>query len=419
LNNTKEYWFYIDTYVHICVKKDWILLYNSLTGKILEYRNKPEILKRIKQLQSPRNLLVIPLTEKEIKHPEVSAFVNDVSSYFMGDLIETAFSKRKPIQLMPIVKIQKDVKYLKNDAGRSVGEDMMKYLTEVTLYLNSECSQQCSICRNGYKQFTCCTARDNHKKELELDKLKDFWEQIKSSSLSNVNILGGDIFAYSRIDGLLDFVKPHAVLKSFYLHYLNAASHSDRLAQLVSDSSQLKILVDFPLKEEALFKAIHTAQRAGLKVVVIFIISKETEFEKAEAMVSSMSIQEPVFQPYYNGKNRKMFEENIYTDREELMESNPSLKEIYSREVINTSNFGRLTILDNSHIYANVNANALGILGKDLIHDIIYKELYNGKSWRKTRKNVMPCKQCVFQSLCPPLSNLNIALGQNNLCTIF
>ncbi len=52
------------------------------------------------------------------------------------------------------------------------------------------------------------------------------------------------------------------------------------------------------------------------------------------------------------------------------------------------------------------------------IHGRTYKEMYRGKSWRRIRKKVEPCKKCTFEALCPPLSNYEYALGANNLCHI-
>ena len=48
----------------------------------------------------------------------------------------------------------------------------------------------------------------------------------------------------------------------------------------------------------------------------------------------------------------------------------------------------------------------------------IRKELVNGSSWKKLRADIAPCSQCVLEKLCPPLSNYEYILKQNNLCCL-
>jgi pseudo-rSAM protein len=75
-----------------------------------------------------------------------------------------------------------------------------------------------------------------------------------------------------------------------------------------------------------------------------------------------------------------------------------------------------LTVLSNKKVYANLNNPGIEILGRDDILDIVYKEMHKGKSWTKIRKYVTPCKSCVFNALCPPISNYEYTLGKYDLC---
>jgi pseudo-rSAM protein len=400
------------------MKKNWIMLYNPITGKILEYRNKPVIMKAVRRLLSPGNHRVILLTDEMLRNTEISGFVNDLMSDFMGDMIETRLSKRKPIQSLPLLKIQNDLKYLKADPSRSVGENLLKYFTEVSIFLNGKCIQHCSFCNAAYKQFKCCTVRDERNSELNPIEIRDFLSRAGGSSLSHINILGGDIFLYTGLDVLLDTLRELRGIKSFYLHYLNVYNHRKQLEQLVFGSSRIKLLVDIPTREDKLNASLMEVDSHGVPKEVIFIIASEKQFTEAEDIVKRFSISDAVFQPFFNGANRQMFEQ-LHVDREELKRSGATLKDIYARQAINILDFGRLNILNDGRIFANLNRRNLGVLGKDSLHEVILTEMIQGNSWRKTRKNVMPCKQCVFQYLCPPLGNLNVVLKQNNLCSIF
>jgi pseudo-rSAM protein len=50
-------------------------------------------------------------------------------------------------------------------------------------------------------------------------------------------------------------------------------------------------------------------------------------------------------------------------------------------------------------------------------HEIVHKEIDNGKSWFRIR-NQAPCNDCVYQWLCPSPSDYEIAIGRQNLCHI-
>lgn len=426
-NLQKAYWFYIETYVHISIKKDSLLLYNSLNGKALEYSGAPhrKILNLVKRLQSPGNLQVIRLKEKDLQDPIIGQFVRDLRTFFMGDLIDTSCSKGRPVQMMPIVKIQKDVKFLKQETSRSVGEDMIEYLSEIFLYINNECYQCCDMCIAAYKQFPCCTTAINptgepkQKKDLDLESIKSLFEEFTGSSTANLNVLGGNIFRYSKFKELTKIVNVIPGRKTFYSHYSNVIDEGGKLKLLDPNSSLVKILAPSPIDEEKLKIALDIVGNAGLNSKFIFVIQNEAEFEKAETAIVALLIDNYEYQPFYNGKNLMVFEENIFMDKEEILGAKPSLKDIYQNSVVNNLNFGRLTVLNNGHIYANVNASRLGILGKDSLYDVLYKEMYHGKSWRRIRKNLAPCKGCTFQALCPPTSNYSFAIGRNDLCFKF
>lgn len=416
IKKTRQWWLCIETYVHISLKKRSLLLYNSLSGKALEYSGDEKILTLVKKLKSPRNLQVILLTEKELNDPVISQFVYDLRRHFMGDLIDTSYSEGKPIQMMPITKIHQDANFLKSKDERSVGEGLLDNLNQISLYINNECEQNCDICSKGYRQFPCCTIKNNGKGELDIENIKKLFDEISGRPPANLNILGGNIFAYSKfieLTGRINRLSPQII---YYCNYLNVNQKSRNLRFLNPGTSSLKILVHFPINEEKLKTALEIVKNSNLNSRFVFIVQSEEEFEKSSAVISSLGIDNPDFQPFFNGENLDFFMEGVFVSKEEILESKPKMNDIYTNSVLNSLNFGRLTVLSNGHIYANVNASRLGILGKDSIYDVLYKEMYHGKSWRRIRKNVEPCKGCTFQALCPPLSNYTYAIGRNNLC---
>jgi pseudo-rSAM protein len=73
--------------------------------------------------------------------------------------------------------------------------------------------------------------------------------------------------------------------------------------------------------------------------------------------------------------------------------------------------------MPNGDVYANVNHPALGNIDTHSIHEIVQKEVDEGKSWFRIRAQA-PCTDCIYQWLCPPLSDYEIVIGRSNLCHV-
>lgn len=413
----------MDNYVHISLKGDSLLLYNPLNGKILEYAGSDylPIFKLARRLQSPKNLLVVRLTAEDLSNKIIAGFVNDVRNRFMGNIIDTASVKEKPVQLMPMLKVHKDAEEIKKSAHHSVGTEMMKYPVEISLYINGACSRDCSICPSAFKQFLCCTQGINTRRELEFDYIYDIFEQLRSAPLDRVNLLGGDIFKYSQWQQLTAFFndKSRDFEIRLYVHYLNLLGQEGKLDQFTDGLVSLKVPVTLPLDKSKWMEIMQSPSAVYKDAEFLFLLENESQLPEAEEIITGFQLPNYSFQPFYNGGNEEFFSGNVFPDKEDLQESRPGTSEILARQIINPFNFGRLVILNNGSIHANINAPSLGNIKKNSLYTAIYKEMLKGRSWRRTRKKVKPCGQCIYNALCPPLSNYEYAFKKNNLCHIY
>ena len=96
----------------------------------------------------------------------------------------------------------------------------------------------------------------------------------------------------------------------------------------------------------------------------------------------------------------------------------PSIEKIYARQMINSNYYGRLNIMSNGDVYANVNEKKIGNIKNNSLHKFANNEMIFGKSWRKTRDKIKPCNLCVYKFLCSPISNYEYIIDKNNLCKI-
>lgn len=60
----------------------------------------------------------------------------------------------------------------------------------------------------------------------------------------------------------------------------------------------------------------------------------------------------------------------------------------------------------------------LPIMAMNPLLELITNELEQNTAWRKIR-NEKPCNECLYQYLCPPVSNYEMIFNKQNLCTLY
>jgi len=419
-HKNKFCWLYLHPYVHISIKKNHAILYNTSNGKFLEYKDNIEIIELTKKLNSEKNLFVIKLTEKDINN-NTAKFINNIREFYIGDLMDSSYSLKKPVQLKPMLRLEKTISELTASGKNNKilkKDEIKEYINVISLFINDQCDLNCLQCSGAYKQFLYCHKTNSLKNELDITAIIKLINEVKNSNLFKINILGGNILKYSKLIELLNLLNSAPVIKEYYIHYLNMGDKKEYFDLMKNENCLLNILISLPLKKEVISQIMLFVDKYNIKKRFSILIENDEDMVTAEGLISNFKTEEFNFYPYFNGKNLKFFEENVYLDKESIMDSQPSMKDIFTRTSINNLGFKKLTILNNKDIYANLNDPKIGNLGKDYIFDLVDKELNRGKSWTKIRRNVNPCKSCIFSALCPPISNYEYAIGKYNLCNI-
>jgi pseudo-rSAM protein len=339
----------------------------------------------------------------------------------MGDLIDTSHRSNKPIQFKPIPSLQKTFGYMTTTGDKSeimVNDELKDYLSLITLYINDRCRQSCSVCNNAYKQFLYCFKGNTGNNKINISDISKLFKEIKNSKLYKINIVGGNIFNHPELIAIVKMLNNAKLLKEYIIHYLNMEDNKEYFSSLTEGNNQLRTLIHFPLKMDVFNHQMDILGKYYLNKKFTFVIKENEDIVKVEQVISEFKLDDYELLPYYNGNNKSFFKENVFIDREAIIESKPTMHDIFTRMTLNTSDFKKLVILSNKEVYANLNHPKIGRYGKSDIFDLIYKELHRGKSWTRVRNNVNPCKSCVYNALCPPISDYEYAIGRYNLCNI-
>ena len=403
----KDYWFALKSNVYVEFKEKKILLYDTQSGNRLETGHEDAI-SLVSQLYEPKNLGVTLLKKDMLTKPDISGFVHEVLEKQMGDLTDVMKKPNKPVRLIPILSLQKDVDKIKKNEENYflIGKNAKNYLMELNIYLNNSCSLNCPHCDKYYRQTCCCTTQ-NANQELTFDEIENILHQIEFSSVGKINLLGGNIFEYTYM------AQSYALFDSFHdsirchFHYANYQPY------ILPDSLKLEITVHFPVRDEVFKKTWNLVDKE--KTTVHFIIENEEQLILMNSLINEYGIENYTIHPVFTGENYNFFKENVFMDNESLFYKTLSLREIFRNQKLNCNFFGTFFILTDGTVKANMNVPAIGNVKTDTLLKLIFKEMIDNTAWRKIRDS-QPCSECLYQFICPPPSNYESVIGKPDLC---
>lgn len=413
------YWFYIEPYVHISIEENNIILYNTLNHSLLEENQNNEILLLIQRIVNRENLYTCALNEEEFQSQTIKNFIEKIRSNFMGDIIPQSMVEGKPIQLPPDVKIMKKIRPSLLDNSGFTGHHLMENLTHLSLYINNFNNPSPDFPLTAYTQFLAPNFKGDIPQELNPTHIFGILNELQSGVPGIIDILGGDIFASSYLEELVQTLNTIPSKKKYHTHYLHISKISSYPNSLGNGENELHMMIHFPIQKEHFENAIQRLQKVGIPTKIHFIVSSIEEFEQADNIIKEYNLLGVVFNPYYTGDNMEFFEQTVFINREDLLEEGPSMKDILLRGQINPLSYGHITILSNGDIHTGLNDSPFGKLGSDSIHDVLFKAITNDCIWFKSRSQVSPCNKCVFRQLCPPVTSYEYAMNRHNLCHIF
>jgi pseudo-rSAM protein len=152
---------------------------------------------------------------------------------------------------------------------------------------------------------------------------------------------------------------------------------------------------------------------------VVFLIEASRDYSRAAQQRDRLGLQHVTFRPLFNGRNQRYFAQHVFVRAEDLVAPKPPLRSIYGNAVVNRGAFGRLVLASNGDYHASSYTTPLGSVSDCSLVEATARELAHSQAWKRTRRQVEPCRDCVFQDLCPPLSGYEVALGRNHPCHLW
>jgi pseudo-rSAM protein len=378
---TTDFWFTIEPYVYVGTTDKCALLYNTLDGVTIE-SDKVEVIELLQETLQKENCGVILLTNERYEQNNINSFIKDVRKKYMGDIIDVTLSKSKPVQLLPFFNFFETHEIYKKHNFSSV-KNVLENLSEISIYVDAT---------------------------TNTSKLIPFLQSISGSQTFNMT---GNMREVPEYRELLSHLDQHSSPKNILCSYKNVIA----LQPAFENNFSYQISVDFPLDMQQWNNSMQILRHQTLPVDYVFDVLSDEDSLQAEQLVKQFQIENYRLNPVYTGDNIRFFKENVFLTKEDILSTPMTIKDFFTRQAMNIYDFGKINIMPNGDTYANLNHPVLGNIYVQNIYEIVEKEVEEGKSWFRIR-NQAPCNDCVYQWLCPPPSNYEIAIGRSNLCHV-
>ena len=419
------YWYYLEPTVLVNIKKNKALLYNSLNGEKLIYSDE-KIVNFLTLLTSKRSQYISRIDDAE--YFSLKDFISETRNSFMGDLIETSYSKRKPFQIYPTISINKfirDKKMTNEEYELEIKKNILNYINQITIHLNSFDKDNINNSKikkefviNASKQVIFPKFSISTNSEIDVTTLIGFIKTVNSKYFTRLNIVGRNIFEHKDFAMLLEYLNSTTIQKNYFINYCDIIENKDKLLQIPTTDTSIEVIITHPLLNNKLIEATDILSKSKLDHKYVFLITSVEEYEKASEVISELNIRNVEFKPIFDGNNFEFLQRAVFIEKEDLDNITPSQIDVLKKRIMNPLLFGQFIIDDNLNVFSNANTPKLGNVKRHKIEDLITKEIEKIKGWSKLRRNVNPCKSCIYSELCPPISNYELAMKKNNLCHI-
>lgn len=378
---TTNYWFKIEPYVHISIVNSNVLLYNTFDGSFIESKD-IEIVKLLKETLLKENCGVVLLTAERYNLDNIRKFIMELRAKYMGDIIDIELSKSKPVQIMPFTSLVNTQELFKKQ-NFPTGKKILEYLSEISIYVDYN---------------------------TNIMDLNSFLKSLPN--ISTVNIIGNlkDVVNYKELLLVLD---QFPSLKKITCNYSNVISLQPEFVNNFSYS----ILINYPIDISKWNYSRRLLLNQSIPFECIFEVTSMDNYSQINKFIEEFGIEKHQLKPVYTGDNIDFFKENVFLTKDDILSTPLSISDFFINQSMNIFDFGKIAIMSNGDIYANVNYPILGNIHTHSIYEIISKELEEGRSWLRIR-NQAPCNTCLYQWFCPSPSNYEIAIGRPNLCHV-
>ncbi|TSA29166.1 MAG: TIGR04150 pseudo-rSAM protein [Bacteroidetes bacterium] len=414
-------WLFLEPHVHLIRQDGVLLFYNTLSKTVLEFDASPAIRKLATDLLNPANGYVVALSHKQLDKPEIRGFIERLRHDFLGDLLDASWSLGKPVNIVPEPFVRHGFsRPTTTPSAFSPELDARNYIHELTLYLNSAELPVPTPFSTAWRQFSfpgCTTGKPG---EMDLRLVRTLIDDVNQYTPTLIHLSGMNILHYQSLPEVVGILGKSPFQKKYHLRLADWDHHI--LPFLVNQKqTTIALYITFPTEPETVAGYLRTLPDLKLmkKLEFNLVVGNPEELQMALELVNTLDLTNIFFKPLFTGENLDFFREQVFVSREEILAARPDQQQVLSRISVNEHDFGKLSILPDGEVYANLNDPMVGDATTSTLMQLVISELDNGVSWRRSRKEVSPCAACRYQFLCPPVSSYEIFMNRYHFCHVY
>lgn len=403
-NKPQYFCLYLEPYTYIVLKKNHLLLYNTLDSTFIEeFIDKP--CRKIFSYFITSKCYSQAISAKDTSE-QFWKIIQNLRKKYMGDYY--------PIDTINDTLHFSFPFYLDFNLQKTYSPLHITLQTETDLqkYINTLC-----ICpTNARKEKECINIYyyeyDSNNTIIEdniINKIDDIIkDQFKIVQLPGISSL---LLQFEELYGE-DFIINQSIINCNYLYIQEIKALSKSLWM----NNNLNIYINLTYGFNKSYFIQESSKYAQI-ACFHFLIENKNQWQIAMSLITVHSIERYQFSVYFNHSNLDFFKKHVYISEKEILKQEIKKQDLFINMTLNKINFGKLFIFTNGSVYSAIGDKSLGNLKQKTIKELVFKEMAQRKNWLKTR-NKKPCKDCIYQYLCPPPSKYEEIIGHNNLCHV-
>lgn len=405
--------FYIEPYVYSILIKDRLFFYDTFTHKHYTFKTENEqLIDFTNRLLVKSQFRTIEVSIEDLECPVIFNFIESCREIFIADLVNCKF---KPLIMAPLPKVNYNIR----TAVANQKDEMLNVRTmvkELNIFLNTTITQciDNELLKTGYKQCLFPIFQSDLLIKSNFHMILKSFSKLNFDKSNRINILG-NFCDFEEIDNLLLIFDTYNLY--FHTYYLDFDLKNGNVQIMLKHPNINYVFwIDNLILKNEFDMIIKFIKENSLSTSFKIIVRNQKNVTEMENMMKHMDIIYDLV-PFFDFTNIDFFENDVFNREIEITNQQLSEREIFSRMYINSYYYGRLFILPDGEIYSNLYDQPNGSLIYNSEKELMKNLISSNESWFKTRDAIEPCDKCVFQFICPPISNYEFALNRMNLCT--
>ena len=367
------------------------LLYNCKESTVCVFDARNKIIRHaIEQWNDLRNLYTAKV-EFSNNDVEIVSFLSQIKDKKLGVVVPE--EEETPLSFPPVLRIKNSIDNLPSWYQGSTGSlPVLQYLNRLIVCLGGDSGQG-----NTWRQAVYPVPSNN---KLNIDSFLSFVSRIDKSALSSITLV---ISEWDNAQ-IMDCANGLTKFKSntrFCFFAPDPSFNNVILEKLVAEG--YAIMQECP--PEAICGKDFWVHGRRYR----FLVRSEEDVEQWEARLQEAEGVDYDFLPVADN-NLDFFRKNIFLSEEEILSQKLTKQDIFRHQALNVNQFGVFFVFPDGTIHPAADAPAIGTLS-DTVHRTIVRELEENHAWRQTRRQMEPCKGCLYKDLCPSPSVYERALG--------